>query len=107
MSGVREGEYYRTEAILDAIEGNEEIALQNMQKAFDTGLRDRSIFFEPAFEAFHDTPEFLALELELDEILASEREKVLQMMCYNNPVPEAWQALPETCEGVESESGHP
>jgi len=101
LAGRRDGEYYRTEAILEAIEGNKAVALHNIQKAIDVGIRDRTIFSEPAFKALSDLQEFLMLKLKLDEILANEREKALQMMCYNNPVPEAWQPLPETCEGVE------
>ncbi len=101
LAGRHDGEYYRVEAILEAIEGNEVVALHNIQKAIDTGLRDRSVFSEPAFEAFHDSQEFMALELKLDAFLVTEREKALQMMCFNNPVSEVWQPLPETCEGVE------
>ena len=77
------------------------MALHYIQKAIDVGIRDRTIFSEPAFKALSELPEFLMLKLKLDEILASEREKALQIICYNNPVPESWQPLPETCEGVE------
>ena len=31
----------------------------------------------------------------------AERDKILQLICFNNPVPDDWQPLPETCEGVE------
>ena len=55
-----------------------------------------------ADEALRDSQEFLTLKLKLDENLAKEHEKALQMMCYNNPVPEAWQPLPGTCMGVDS-----
>jgi hypothetical protein len=43
---------------------------------------------------------FVALQNELDAILAVEHDKVLQLICFNNPVPGDWQPLPETCEGV-------
>ncbi len=38
--------------------------------------------------------------MQLHEKLALERAKALQLMCFNNPVPDAWQPLPGTCEGV-------
>jgi hypothetical protein len=34
-------------------------------------------------------------------MLAVERQKTLQMICFDNPNPGEWQPLPETCEGVE------
>jgi hypothetical protein len=74
--------------------------LFNIEDAIEAGLRDRSVFPEPALQQFRNAPEFQALEARLDEILAFEREKALQMMCFNNPVAESWQPLPETCEGV-------
>jgi hypothetical protein len=33
-------------------------------------------------------------------MLAEEHSKVLQLICFNNPVPDDWQPMPETCEGV-------
>ena len=101
LAGILHGEHYRADAILEAVQGNEAMALHNIQLAIEAGLTDRSVFSEPAFEALRGSQAFIALELKLDTFLASEREKALQMICYNNPVPESWQPLPETCEGVE------
>ena len=102
LAGMLHGEHYRTDALLDAVQANESEALHNIQVAIDAGLIDRTIFSEPAFDALRDSQEFLAMKLNMDGILASEREKALQMMCFNNPVPEAWQPLSETCDGVEA-----
>jgi hypothetical protein len=33
-----------------------------------------------------------------------EHDKVLQLICFNNPTPDNWQPLPETCEGVAEQS---
>ena len=63
-------------------------------------MRDKIIFESPQFEELRDDPRFIAVRQELDEILAEEREKVLQLICFNNPVPDDWRPLPETCEGV-------
>ena len=98
----RHAEYYRTSAILEALQGDRLAALQSIEQAIKIGPRDPSIFSEPAFENFHESPEFQSLKSKLATILASEREKALQMICFNNPVADAWQPLPETCEGVEA-----
>jgi tetratricopeptide (TPR) repeat protein len=99
--GVHQPFYYRIAAILLAMESKSAEAMRNIEAAIRAGLRDRSVFSEPAFEAFRDTPEFAELEARLHVILAREREKVLQLICFDNPVPDAWQPLRETCEGVE------
>jgi tetratricopeptide (TPR) repeat protein len=101
LAGLRDADSYRSAAIIAALAGNDAGALQNIDQAISVGLRDRGIFFEPAFEALHDKPKFGALESRLDAILASERGKALQLMCFDNPVPDAWQPLSETCEGVD------
>ncbi len=45
----------------------------------------------------------VALQQELDTILAAEQDKILQLICFNNPVPGGWQPMPKTCEGVEEQ----
>lgn len=49
-------------------------------------------------------PRFVALREELHAILAVEHDKVLQVICFNNPVPDDWQPMPETCEGVQEKN---
>jgi hypothetical protein len=34
------------------------------------------------------------------------RRNVLQLICFNNPVPDSWQPLHETCEWVEEQLVH-
>jgi hypothetical protein len=55
---------------------------------------------EPVFDDLRDDPRFVALRQEMDVLLAEEHDKVLQLICFNNPVPEDWRPMPETCEGV-------
>ena len=100
-AGFIHGEYYRAAAILDALDGDNDAALENIEMAIRKGPRDRSLFSEPAFDAFRDSPEFKALESRLESILARQRIAAQQMICFNNPVPDAWQPLPETCDGVD------
>ena len=54
--------------------------------------------------SFVEDTGFQALASRLDAILEKERRDTLQLMCFNNPVPDIWQPLPETCEGVDRES---
>ena len=68
-------------------------------------MRDRIIFDNPALDELRDNPRFIAVRDEFDAILAEEHEKVLQLICFNNPVPNDWRPLPETCDGVEEWAG--
>ena len=52
-----------------------------------------------ADELRHD-PEMARLSEELESVIQREIAKVLQLVCFENPTPDAWRPLPETCEGV-------
>ena len=74
--------------------------------AIEAGLRNHYILREPALAPYRNDPEFQRLAAHLDVILAEERSKSLQLVCFNNPAAKVWQPLPETCEGVrQKESG--
>ncbi len=87
-------------ALIAAFDRDTEGAIAALRSAVRRGLRDRSVFDDSFFDEVREDPDFAALEAELDAILAEEREKVLQLICFNNPVPDDWRPLPETCEGV-------
>ena len=98
-------ELWLTEAMLAAFDNDIDVVITLLQKAIDLGLRDRTLHFSAAsFGGLQDEPRFVALEAELDAILTTERDKVLQLICFNNPVPEDWQPMLETCEGVVEQS---
>jgi TolB-like protein/Tfp pilus assembly protein PilF len=99
-AGFVNAEYYRSAAIIEALKGDNDAALKNLAKAIEAGPREPSLFLEPAFDALGGSPEFQALESRLNSILAAQRGKALQMICFNNPVPDTWQPLAATCEGV-------
>ena len=71
-----------------------------LESAIQLGHRNPQFFDDPIFKDLRDEPGFIALQQELDAILAVEHEKVLRLICFNNPTPDNWQPLPETCEGV-------
>ena len=64
-----------------------------------TELKRRNVIrVEALVESYGGKP--IAVQVEPDIFLGAEREKTLQMMCFNNPVPDEWQPLPETWERV-------
>ena len=96
-AGIRDSYRFRAAAMLAAMEGNKKGVISNLNTAIDYGLRDHFILREPALSAFQDDIEFQAVVHRLDEILAEERTKTLELLCSNNPTPEVWQPLPGTC----------
>jgi TolB-like protein/Tfp pilus assembly protein PilF len=87
-------------ALVAAFDRDYDAAIDRLRSSIRRGLRDQTVFGAPEFDELRDDPRFIAVQKELDEILAEEREKVLQLICFNNPVPDDWRPLPETCEGV-------
>ena len=100
----KESQYeHRTEAMIAAFEKNTDHTISALKSAVQRGLRDPQKFDDPIFEDLWDEPRFVALQQEIDEILIKEHDKVLQLVCFNNPVPDNWQPMPETCERVEEQ----
>jgi tetratricopeptide (TPR) repeat protein len=102
-AGAKNQFQYRTEAMIAAFENNLDRVIAALNSAMQLGLRDPQFFDDLIFEDMWDEPRFVALQQKLDTILAAEHDKVLQLICFNNPVPGDWQPLPETCEGVEEQ----
>ena len=90
--------------MIGAFDHDPEGVIAALKSAIQLGLRDPQVFYDPIFEDLWDEPRFVALQQELDAILAVEHAKVLQLICFNNPTPDNWQPLPETCEGVEEQN---
>jgi TolB-like protein/Flp pilus assembly protein TadD len=102
-AGAKNQWQYRTEAMFAAFEHDPDHVIAALKSAMQYGLRDPQFFGDLIFEDLWDEPQFVALQQELDTILAAEHDQVLQLICFNNPVPGDWQPLPETCEGVEEQ----
>jgi TolB-like protein/tetratricopeptide (TPR) repeat protein len=101
QAGIHESFMLRAAAMVAAIEGDRDLVLASLSDAIDAGLRENFIFREPAMGPYVEDPEFRALAARLDAILEEERRLTLQLICFNNPTPDVWQPLPETCEGVD------
>ena len=89
------------EAILAAFDNDTDRVIASLEKAIERGLRDLAFHYSAAsFAQFEDEPRFVALRDEVERLIAEEHDNVLQLICFNNPVPDDWQPLPETCDGV-------
>jgi TolB-like protein len=90
---------HRTEAVLAAFEHDPDRVVAALKLALQ---RPDPLFFDdPIFEEVRSDPRFVGIRQELDDILAAEHIKVLQLICFNNPACDHWQPLLETCEGVD------
>jgi hypothetical protein len=98
--GVKSQWERRTEATIAAFDGDSDRAIAALEDAMQVGLRDPRFFADPIFEILWQDPRFVSLQQEMDELLIEQREKVLQLICFNNPAPAGWQPLPATCDGV-------
>ncbi len=94
---------HRTEAMIAAFEHNPDRVIAALKSAMQLGLRNPRVFGDPMFEDMWDEPRLVVLQQEMDGMLAAEHDKVLQLICFNNPAPGDWQPMPETCEEVEEQ----
>jgi TolB-like protein len=91
---------HRADAMIAAFDRKPDAAVKSLKQAIRNGHRSPWFFDDPIFDDMRMDAGFIAVQQELDTILADEHNKVLQIICFNNPAPDTWQPLPETCEGV-------
>ncbi len=89
-----------SEAMLATFERDRDRTIEALRSAVRRGLVFLAYIDGPAFDEMRDDPEFQKIRREMEARLDEEHEKVLRLICFNNPVPDQWQPLPETCEGV-------
>jgi adenylate cyclase len=99
-NGRRSADLYLVETRIAAFDRDHERAIEALRLSIQNGLRQLEFLDELGFERMADDPQFIEVRSELSSIIDSEHKKVLQLICFNNPVPDDWQPLPETCEGV-------
>jgi TolB-like protein len=100
-AGKRISELFVAGAMIAVLDDDPERAIAALRSGIrDHGLRMTPFFEGPIFDSLRNDPGFIAVRAELDQILEEEHHKVLQLICFNNPAPNDWRPLPETCEGV-------
>jgi len=92
------------EAMLAAFDGDRVAAFTALRAAIRNGMR-LPFQDQPIFDELRDDPEMVKLSEELNSVNRQEHAKVLQLICFENPTPNAWRPLPETCEGVTDRPG--
>ncbi len=93
------------EAIRAIAMGSEEQSLAALQSALDRHLWDPLYFDDPALASLSTHPEFLALRAQVQDILDREHAETLQLICFDNPVPQSWEPLDRTCAGITPRPG--
>jgi TolB-like protein len=89
-----------SEAMIAAYNGNTNQAIDLTRQAVERGQSDPLYFTDPLFDEIRNDPQFIEIESRALQALEVERQKALQIMCFKNPVPGAWQPLPQTCKNV-------
>jgi TolB-like protein/Tfp pilus assembly protein PilF len=90
------------EAMLAAFDNDLDGVIRSLRKAIDLGLRDMTFHWNTSsFSRFREEPRFVAVVADLEQLVAAERNDVLQLICFNNPAPDEWQPMPETCAGLD------
>jgi len=102
-AGAKYVNAYWTEALIAAFDRNPDAVTAALETGLRLSLRDRQFLDDPIFESMWDEPRFDALQQELEAKLDVQHDNVLQLICFNNPTPDNWRPLPETCEGVEEQ----
>jgi len=94
--GTEQGSYWSL-ANAALLRGDIPKYIKLLELALDFGLRSRMLLQWPGFERVSNHPEVQALESRLRDLLAKEHAEAMEIVCNNNPIPESWQPLPETC----------
>ena len=93
-------------AMIAAFDHDTDGVIAALATGLRNGMRAPWVFMDPAFDGMRNDPRFIALRKEMDELLTDDHARILQLICFNNPVPDEWQPLPMTCQGVVEQRAH-
>jgi TolB-like protein/Flp pilus assembly protein TadD len=86
---------------LAVLQGDRSAALAFLETAVEKGLAlGGDVLEAPIFEPLRDEPALVVMNATVKSRIERQREKVLDLICNNNPVPDYWRPLPETCADV-------
>ncbi|TXS92783.1 hypothetical protein FV139_12475 [Parahaliea maris] len=91
--------YIKDRIVLTWLNGDEEGALTQMAAATPSQLAPRNELLDPLLAPSQQDPRFVAQLERYDAWASEQREEVLTLICENNPIPDSWLPLPETCQG--------
>ena len=91
-------------ALLAAVEGNEAEMEDALARAIDAGIDLDTFFTAPALARFADREGLQSLRLDARTLRDRNREKIIELICDNNPVPNEWRPLNSTCSTARGRS---
>lgn len=102
-NGVEDMYRYIGEGTLLAYLGQDDDAIDKFEfAAEERGMIALWPFEDPILDNINGHPRMLELLQQLAERRAAQRDLAVDMMCNDNPVPDAWQPLPATCGNAAS-----
>lgn len=82
------------------VAGDRDSALDYFEAAIDEHYYVAELFEDPMLVELQGNARFEALRSRVDDALAEARQEILTLICLENPVPDSWQPLAETCAEV-------
>lgn len=89
--------WHFNQARIAVLEKDKQAALEALQTADSKGFEWPSGLEEPIFDAIRDEPAFEIVRQNVATRAMANRDKVLTLICENNPVPDHWRPLEATC----------
>lgn len=95
--GTNDRWWYFGQTLLAALENDKQAALEALQTADSKGIDSLNALDEPILDAIRDEPAFEIVRQNVATRAMANREKILTLICQNNPVPDHWRPLEATC----------
>ncbi|EAQ98106.1 membrane protein [Congregibacter litoralis] len=89
--------WFLGEANMALLAGDRDAALKALQRADEEGLADVDALNEPILNTIRDEPVFEIVRQNVASRAVENREKVVTLICENNPVPDHWRPLESSC----------
>jgi TolB-like protein len=85
------------QARLARLDGRIDDMFAALGEAIDGGFRDPHFAEHPAFLPFADELAFQSLASRMRDVIATERDEIVAMLCGPEPIVQTWQPAAETC----------